>query len=166
MIYGIHIDDKFTVPDPAPASKHLDVASGFWHPVFYHQTLMRFWLDESATGHTVCRVHEYVSSDISVQNRLDLLGNYREIMCQRTSYFPKHHCLIHYVHSPARHGVSNHLQFYCLFNRFQSMNQQIIYFCLNIFFDGGNLPRWPVSSPQKRSVMHVIPWYTFLIIYW
>ena len=49
--YGIHIDDKFTVPVPAPASTHLDVASGFWHQVFYHQTLMRFWSDESATVH-------------------------------------------------------------------------------------------------------------------
>ena len=113
--YGIHIDDKFKVPVPAPASTHLDVASGFWHQVFYHQTLMRFWSDESATVH---RQGTWICEYISVQNRLDLLGNYREMKCQRTSYFPKHHCLIHYVHSPERHGVSNQLQFYSLFNRF------------------------------------------------
>ena len=40
-----------TVSVPPPASTHLDVASGFWHPVFYQQTLMRFWLDDSATVH-------------------------------------------------------------------------------------------------------------------
>ena len=98
----------------------------------------------------ICRVHEYVSSDISVQNRLDLLGNYREMMCQRTSYFPNHHCLIHYVHSPERDSVSNHLQFYCLFNRFSKYQQTDYLFPLEYYFNRGNLPRLPVSSPSKK----------------
>ena len=66
VIYGIRINDKFTVSVHPPASTHLDVASGFWHPVFYQQT--------------------YVSSDISVQNRLDLLRNYREMIEQIIAY--------------------------------------------------------------------------------
>ena len=46
------------------------------------------------------------------------LSNHLLYVCQKNAYFPKHHCLIHYsVHSPGRHGVSNHLQLYSSFNR-------------------------------------------------
>ena len=131
MIYGVHIDDKFTVPVPAPARTHLDVASGFWQPVFYHQTLMRFWLDGSATVHLQCSAWMCEFRHICTIDWI-CWGITVKWCAKGPRVSPS---IIVWFITFIQQSVTAS-QITCSFSvcstAFQSINKQIIYFCLNI----------------------------------